>query len=197
MARNAANTVFDTKRLISSKSDDSFVQLFMQHSTYKVVVAKDGCSPALQVSLKGETSTFSPEDISTMVLTNMKEIAESYLGAEVLGAVITVPAFFNSNQLMATRKSAKNAGLKVLRIMRATSAAAVGFEFDKKFTGVKGERDTLLFDLGGGTLNVSLVTVDDGIIEVKATAGDTHLGGEDFNSRLVNWCSQMFKSKHT
>ncbi len=194
MARNAANTVFDTKRLIGGKIDDPFVQHFTQLSTFKVVVAKDGCNPLLQVALQGETKTFSPEEISTMVLTNMRDIAESYLGAEVLGAVITVPTNFNSNQCMATKKSAESAGLKVLRIISAPSAAAVGFTVDKMS---KYDGDTLFFDLGGGTLNVSLLTIDDGTIEVKATAGDMHLGGEDFTNRLVSWCVQEFKSTHS
>jgi L1 cell adhesion molecule like protein len=198
MARNAANTVFGSNRITGSNFADSFVKHFTQNSTCKVVVAKDGCSPLLQVTLKGETKAFSPEEISAMVLTNIVDIAKSYLGTEVTQAVITVPSFFNSAQRQATKKAGEIAGLQVLRIISAPSAAAVGFSFgNSQNLTFKRHRETLFFDLGGGTLNVSLVSINNLMCEVEATASDAHLGGQDFDNRLVSWCVQEFQSKHT
>ena len=133
-----------------------------------------------------------PEEISTMVLTKMKEVAESYLGGTVTSAVVTVPAYFNDSQRQATKDAGTIAGLNVLRIINEPTAAAIAYGLDKKTVG---ERNVLIFDLGGGTFDVSLLTVE-GIFEVKATAGDTHLGGEDFDNRLVNHFVQEFKRKH-
>jgi heat shock 70kDa protein 1/2/6/8 len=192
VSMNPENTIFDAKRLIGRKFDDPAIQNDIKHWPFKVL-PKEGGKPHLQVMFKGESKTFSPEEISAMVLTKMKEIAESYLGTEVTQAVITVPAYFNDGQRQATKDAGAIAGLQVLRIINEPTAAAIAYGLDKKGTG---ERNILIFDLGGGTFDVSLLTIDDGIFEVKATAGDTHLGGEDFDNRLVSWCVQEFKRKH-
>jgi L1 cell adhesion molecule like protein len=191
VSMNPENTIFDAKRLIGRKIDDASIQNDMKHWSFKVV-SKDGGKPHVQVEFKGEQKTFSPEEISAMVLVKMKEIAESYLGSAVKEAVITVPAYFNDGQRQATKDAGAIAGLNVLRIINEPTAAAIAYGLDKKG---KGESNILIFDLGGGTFDVSLLTIDDGIFEVKATAGDTHLGGEDFDNRLVNWCVQEFKRK--
>jgi L1 cell adhesion molecule like protein len=191
VSMNPENTIFDAKRLIGRKIDDASIQSDMKHWSFKVV-AKDGGKPHIQVEFKGEQKTFSPEEVSAMVLVKMKEIAESYLGSPVTEAVITVPAYFNDGQRQATKDAGAIAGLNVLRIINEPTAAAIAYGLDKKG---KGESNILIFDLGGGTFDVSLLTIDDGIFEVKATAGDTHLGGEDFDNRLVNWCVQEFKRK--
>jgi L1 cell adhesion molecule like protein len=191
VSMNPENTVFDAKRLIGRKIDDSSIQNDMKHWSFKVV-GKDGGKPHIQVTFKGEEKTFSPEEISAMVLVKMKETAESYLGSAVKDAVITVPAYFNDGQRQATKDAGSIAGLNVLRIINEPTAAAIAYGLDKKG---QGESNILIFDLGGGTFDVSLLTIDDGIFEVKATAGDTHLGGEDFDNRLVSWCVQEFKRK--
>ena len=191
VSMNPENTIFDAKRLIGRKIDDTSIQSDMKHWSFKVV-SKDGGKPHVQVEFKGEQKTFSPEEVSAMILVKMKEIAESYLGSPVTEAVITVPAYFNDGQRQATKDAGAIAGLNVLRIINEPTAAAIAYGLDKKG---KGESNILIFDLGGGTFDVSLLTIDDGIFEVKATAGDTHLGGEDFDNRLVNWCVQEFKRK--
>jgi L1 cell adhesion molecule like protein len=191
VSMNPENTVFDAKRLIGRKIDDASIQNDMKHWSFKVV-GKDGGKPHIQVNFKGEEKTFSPEEISAMVLIKMKETAESYLGDVVKDAVITVPAYFNDGQRQATKDAGAIAGLNVLRIINEPTAAAIAYGLDKKG---QGESNILIFDLGGGTFDVSLLTIDDGIFEVKATAGDTHLGGEDFDNRLVSWCVQEFKRK--
>nr|XP_054591666.1 heat shock 70 kDa protein 1-like [Nothobranchius furzeri] len=192
VALNPSNTVFDAKRLIGRRFDDSVVQADMKHWPFKVV--SDGGKPKIQVEYKGENKTFSPEEISSMVLVKMKEIAEAYLGQKVSKAVITVPAYFNDSQRQATNDAGVIAGLNVLRIINEPTAAAIAYGLDKK--GKSGERHVLIFDLGGGTFDVSILTIDDGIFEVKATAGDTHLGGEDFDNRMVNHFVEEFKRKH-
>lgn len=163
----------------------------MKHFPFKIV--DKGGKPYVQIEFKGETKVFSPEEISSMVLTKMRETAESYLGGTVNNAVITVPAYFNDSQRQATKDSGLIAGLNVLRIINEPTAAAIAYGLDKKAVG---ERNVLIFDLGGGTFDVSLLTIEEGIFEVKATAGDTHLGGEDFDNRLVNHFVQEFKRKH-
>jgi heat shock protein 1/8 len=194
VSMNPENTIFDAKRLIGRKVDDASVQTDMKHWPF-TIVAKDGGKPHVQVDFKGEQKVFSPEEISAMILVKMKEIAESYLGSDVTDAVITVPAYFNDGQRQATKDAGAIAGLNVLRIINEPTAAAIAYGLDKKTKG-DGEQNILIFDLGGGTFDVSLLTIDDGIFEVKATAGDTHLGGEDFDNRLVAWCVQEFKRKH-
>ncbi|KAK2066092.1 hsp70-like protein [Colletotrichum caudatum] len=191
VAMNPHNTVFDAKRLIGRKFNDSEVQADMKHFPFKVV-DKNG-KPAIQVEFKGETKTFTPEEISAMVLTKMRETAESFLGGQVNNAVVTVPAYFNDSQRQATKDAGLIAGLNVLRIINEPTAAAIAYGLDKK---AEGERNVLIFDLGGGTFDVSLLTIEEGIFEVKSTAGDTHLGGEDFDNRLVNHFVNEFKRKH-
>merc|ERR1711906_46280 len=191
-AMNPTNSVFDAKRLIGRKFNDPVVQSDMKHWPFKIV-PKDGDKPHIQVQFKGETKSFSPEEISSMILTKMKETSEAFLGEDVKHAVITVPAYFNDSQRQATKDAGTIAGLNVMRIINEPTAAAIAYGLDKK---ASGERNVLIFDLGGGTFDVSLLTIDDGIFEVKATAGDTHLGGEDFDNRLVNHFTQEFKRKH-
>merc|ERR1711968_394972 len=192
-ATNPRNTVFDAKRLIGRDIHDSHVQSDMKSWPFKVV-PKNGKQPHLQVEHKGELKTFSPEEISSMILVKMKETAEAYLGENVKEAVITVPAYFNDQQRQATKDAGAIAGLNVLRIINEPTAAAIAYGLDK--TAGSGEKNVLIFDLGGGTFDVSLLTIEDGIFEVKATAGDTHLGGEDFDDRLVKHFTAEFKRKH-
>merc|ERR1712063_249938 len=160
----------------------------MKHWPF-TVVRRDGDKPYIQVQYMGETKTFAPEEISSMVLQKMKQVAESYLGTTVDSAVVTVPAYFNDGQRQATKDAGTIAGLQVKRIINEPTAAAIAYGLDKKGAG---EKNVLIFDLGGGTFDVSLLTIEDGIFEVKATAGDTHLGGEDFDSRMVNHFVQEF-----
>ena len=185
--------ISDAKRLIGRRFDDATVQSDVKHWPFTVV--NDGGKPKIQVQYKGENKTFFPEEISSMVLTKMKETAEAYLGKTVTNAVITVPAYFNDSQRQATKDSGAIAGLNVLRIINEPTAAAIAYGLDKKTAGT-GERNVLIFDLGGGTFDVSILTIEDGIFEVKSTAGDTHLGGEDFDNRMVNHFVQEFKRKY-
>ncbi|EOO03595.1 putative hsp70-like protein [Phaeoacremonium minimum UCRPA7] len=191
VAMNPQNTVFDAKRLIGRKFSDSEVQADMKHFPFKVI--ERGGKPVIEVEFKGENKQFTPEEISSMVLTKMRETAEAYLGGTVNNAVVTVPAYFNDSQRQATKDAGLIAGLNVLRIINEPTAAAIAYGLDKK---VEGERNVLIFDLGGGTFDVSLLTIEEGIFEVKSTAGDTHLGGEDFDNRLVNHFVNEFKRKH-
>jgi len=191
-AMNPLNTVFDAKRLIGRKVSDKEVQSDMKHWPFKVV-AQSGDKPVIQVEFKGEQKTFTPEEISSMVLIKMRETAEAYLGTTVKDAVVTVPAYFNDSQRQATKDAGVIAGLNVLRIINEPTAAAIAYGLDKK---TAAEKNVLIFDLGGGTFDVSLLTIEDGIFEVKATAGDTHLGGEDFDNRLVNHFVGEFKRKN-
>jgi len=192
VAMNPFNTIFDAKRLIGRKFSDPVVQADMKHWPFKVI-AKEGDKPYLQIEFKGETKSFSPEEVSSMVLLKMKETAESYLGKTINNAVITVPAYFNYSQRQATKDAGTIAKLNVQRIINEPTAAAIAYGLEKKSNG---ERNILIFDLGGGTFDVSLLTIEDGVFEVKATAGDTHLGGEDFDNRLVNHFVEEFKRKH-
>lgn len=191
VAMNPYHTVFDAKRLIGRKFGDAEVQADMKHWPFKVI-DKSG-KPVIQVEYRGEDKQFSPEEISSMVLIKMKETAEAYLGGTVSKAVVTVPAYFNDSQRQATKDAGMIAGLDVLRIINEPTAAAIAYGLDKKGAG---EKNVLIFDLGGGTFDVSLLTIEEGIFEVKATAGDTHLGGEDFDNRLVNHFVQEFKRKN-
>ncbi|KXH51225.1 hsp70-like protein [Colletotrichum simmondsii] len=192
VAMNPHNTVFDAKRLIGRKFQDSEVQADMKHFPFKVI--EKGGKPNIEVEFKGETKTFTPEEISAMVLTKMRETAESFLGGQVNNAVVTVPAYFNDSQRQATKDAGLIAGLNVLRIINEPTAAAIAYGLDKK---AEGERNVLIFDLGGGTFDVSLLTIEEGIFEVKSTAGDTHLGGEDFDNRLVNHFRTLSSSAQT
>jgi heat shock protein 1/8 len=190
-AMNAHNTVFDAKRLIGRKFTDAGVQGDMKHWPFKVVSGPGG-TPIIEVDYKGESKQFKAEEISSMVLQKMKEIAEAYLGKEVKNAVVTVPAYFNDSQRQATKDAGAISGLNVLRIINEPTAAAIAYGLDQKGE----EKNVLIFDLGGGTFDVSLLTIEEGIFEVKATAGDTHLGGEDFDNRLVDYFLQDFKRRH-
>jgi len=190
-AMNATNTVFDAKRLIGRTFTDPGVQSDMKHWPFTVVSGVGG-TPMIEVEYKGETKKFKAEEISSMVLVKMKEIAEAYLGKEVKNAVVTVPAYFNDSQRQATKDAGSISGLNVLRIINEPTAAAIAYGLDKKGD----EKNVLIFDLGGGTFDVSLLTIEEGIFEVKATAGDTHLGGEDFDNRMVDYFLQDFKRRH-
>ncbi|KAG2319835.1 hypothetical protein Bca52824_013048 [Brassica carinata] len=194
VALNPHNTVFDAKRLIGRRFSDPSVQSDMTHWPFKVV-SGPGDKPMIVVSYKNEEKQFSPEEISSMVLIKMREVAESFLGHPVKNAVVTVPAYFNDSQRQATKDAGSISGLNVLRIINEPTAAAIAYGLDKKGTQT-GERNVLIFDLGGGTFDVSLLTIEEGVFEVKATAGDTHLGGEDFDNRLVNHFVAEFRRKH-
>lgn len=193
VAMNCENTVFDAKRLIGRKFTDELVQKDMKHWPF-VVKADPSNKPIIEVEYKGERKEFSAEEISSMVLIKMKETAEAYLGKEVKNAVITVPAYFNDSQRQATKDAGAISGLNVLRIINEPTAAAIAYGLDKSGTS-SGEKNVLIFDLGGGTFDVSVLSIEDGIFEVKATAGDTHLGGEDFDNRMVDYFLQEFKRK--
>jgi len=190
-AMNATNTVFDAKRLIGRKFTAPGVQADMKHWPFKVVSGVGG-TPIIEVEYKGESKQFKAEEISSMVLTKMRDIAEAYLGKEVKNAVVTVPAYFNDSQRQATKDAGAISGLNVLRIINEPTAAAIAYGLDQKGE----EKNVLIFDLGGGTFDVSLLTIEEGIFEVKATAGDTHLGGEDFDNRMVDYFLQDFKRRH-
>lgn len=194
VAMNPQNTVFDAKRLIGRRFSDPAVQADMRHWPFKVI-AGPGDKPMIVVQFKGEEKQFAAEEISSMVLTKMKETAESFLSQTIKNAVVTVPAYFNDSQRQATKDAGAIAGLNVMRIINEPTAAAIAYGLDKKASRT-GEKNVLIFDLGGGTFDVSLLTIEEGIFEVKSTAGDTHLGGEDFDNRLVNHFVQEFKRKN-
>lgn len=184
---NPENTIFDAKRLIGRKFSDKTVESDMKHWPFKVI-SDESDTPLIQATFKGEVKTFKPQEISSMVLQKMKQIAESYLGRDVKNAVITVPAYFNDAQRQATKDAGTIAGLNVLRIINEPTAAALAHGLDKN----NGERNVLIFDFGGGTLDVSVLVLDDGVFQVKSTAGDTHLGGEDLDNKLVVYCLDQF-----
>jgi len=193
VAMNPANTIFDAKRLIGRNFTDTTVQSDMKHWPFKVTNVAG--KPKLVVEYKSEEKNFTPEEISSMVLTKMKETAESYLGHEVKDAVVTVPAYFNDSQRQATKDAGVIAGINVLRIINEPTAAAIAYGLDKKNSSDE-ESNVLIFDLGGGTFDVSILSIEGGIFEVKSTAGNTHLGGEDFDNRMVDHFVQEFKRKH-
>jgi len=192
VAMNPNNSVFDAKRLLGRKFNDPSVQSDKKHWSFNVI--NDNDKPKIQVEYKGQEKVFTPEEISSMVLSKMKDTAEAFLGETVTDAVVTVPAYFNDAQRQATKDAGAIAGLNVLRIINEPTAAAIAYGLDKK--DASGEKNILIFDLGGGTFDVSILAIEDGIFEVKSTAGDTHLGGEDFDNRLVNHFIQDFKRKH-
>merc|ERR1712050_708830 len=192
VARNPEHTVFDAKRLIGRKFADPIVQSDIKLWPFKCVSGQ-GDKPMIVVEMGGEEKKFHPEEVSAMVLTKMKETAEAYLGSKVNDAVVTVPAYFNDSQRQATKDAGTISGMNVLRIINEPTAAAIAYGLDKKGSG---ERNVLIYDMGGGTFDVSLLTIEDGIFEVEATTGNTHLGGEDFDNRMVDHFVQEFKRKH-
>lgn len=189
VARNPENTVFDAKRLIGRKFNETIVQNDMKLWPFKVIDSGQDSKPMICIKWKGKEEKFYAEQISSMVLIKMKEIAEDYLGKKVKDAVITVPAYFNDSQRQATKDAGAIAGLNVLRIINEPTAAAIAYGLDKL---QDKEKNVLIFDLGGGTFDVSLLTIEAGLFEVKATSGDTHLGGEDFDNRMVEFCASTF-----
>ena len=207
VSMNPLNTVFDAKRLIGRQFGDEEVQADMKHLPFSVVEGASG-QPVIRVGHKGKNKNLRPEEVSAMVLGKLKEDAEAYLGGPVTKAVITVPAYFNDAQRKATKDAGAIAGLEVLRIINEPTAAAIAYGLDdsgkgqgeagggKASGGSSTEKNVLIFDLGGGTFDISLLTIEDGIFEVKATAGDTHLGGEDFDNRLVDYLAADFQKKN-
>ncbi|KAJ5759230.1 Heat shock protein 70 family [Penicillium odoratum] len=189
-AANPTRTVFDVKRLIGRKFDDKVTQQDAKNFPFKVV-NKDG-KPNVKVEVNKVAKVFTPEEVSAMILGKMKEIAESYLGKAVTHAVVTVPAYFNDAQRQATKDAGTIAGLNVLRVVNEPTAAAIAYGLDK--TG--DERQVIVYDLGGGTFDVSLLSIDHGVFEVLATAGDTHLGGEDFDHRVMDYFTKLYNKKH-
>ncbi|KAL1841959.1 hypothetical protein VTJ49DRAFT_6282 [Mycothermus thermophilus] len=190
-ASNPTNTIFDVKRLIGRKFSDKGVQEDIKHLPYKVT-AGSGDKPMVEVEVGREPRRFSPEEISAMVLGRMKEVAEGYLGQKVKHAVVTVPAYFNDRQRQATKDAGAIAGLNVVRVVNEPTAAALAYGIDK----IGPERLVLVYDLGGGTFDVSLLSLEEGTFQVLATAGDTRLGGEDFDNRVVDHLVKTFRTKN-
>lgn len=191
-AMNPENTVFDAKRLIGRNYSDPDVQNDMKHWPFKVV-QHSGDKPYIQVTYKGEVKEFAPEEISSMVMLKMKETVSNYMGEEVKDVVLTVPAYFNDSQRRATKDAGIIAGLNVKRIINEPTAAAIAYGLDKKYG--NSAKNTLIFDLGGGTFDVSILTIDDGFFEVRAVNGNAHCGGEDIDNNMVNFLSTEFKRK--
>merc|ERR1712023_266835 len=187
---NPENTVFDVKRLIGRKYTDKTVKADKKLFPFELV-DKDG-KPYVRVDVSGEKKTFAPEEVSAMILGKMRSIAEGFLGKEIKNAVVTVPAYFNDAQRQATKDAGTISGMTVRRIINEPTAAAIAYGLDKK----DGEKNILVFDLGGGTFDVTLLTIDNGVFEVLATNGDTHLGGEDFDQRIMKYFLKVFKKKH-
>lgn len=186
---NPDNTIFDVKRLIGRKYNDKSVQADKKLLPFDVVPKDE--KPYVQVKINDDVKTFAPEEISAMVLGKMRTTAEAFLGAEVKNAVVTVPAYFNDAQRQATKDAGTISGMTVQRIINEPTAAAIAYGMDKK----EGEKNILVFDLGGGTFDVTLLTIDNGVFEVLATNGDTHLGGEDFDQRVMQYFMKMIKKK--
>merc|ERR1711973_878375 len=189
LTTNPENTVFDAKRMIGREWTDSAVQHDIKYFPFKVV--EKNTKPHVTLTTKQGEKVFAAEEVSSMVLTKMKEVAEAYLGKGVTHAVVTVPAYFNDAQRQATKDAGTIAGLNVMRIINEPTAAAIAYGMDKK----EGEKNVLVFDLGGGTFDVSLLTIDNGVFEVVSTNGDTHLGGEDFDQRVMEWFIKLYKKK--
>jgi len=187
---NPENTVFDVKRLIGRNYKDKSVQADKKLFPFKITNKKG--KPYVQVAVNGVAKQFAPEEVSSMILQKMRSTAESYLDKEIKNAVVTVPAYFNDAQRQATKDAGTISGLNVERIINEPTAAAIAYGLDKK----GGEKNILVFDLGGGTFDVSLLTIDNGVFEVLATNGDTHLGGEDFDQRIMKYFMKLFKKKH-
>jgi len=201
VASNPTNTVFDAKRLIGRKFNERIVQADIKLWPFRVV--SDGSvedKPLIEIVWQGVLKRFHPEEISSMVLTKMKQTAEAYLGQRVKDAVVTVPAYFNDSQRQATKDAGEIAGLRVSRIVNEPTAAAIAYGLDKqgkaKKAGAAKETNILVFDMGGGTFDVSVLAIQDTVFEVKATAGDPHLGGEDFDNRMLSHCITEFRRKH-
>ena len=193
VTRNPTNTVFDAKRLIGRKFEEREVQEDIKLWPFKVVKDPNSDRPQIQITYQGQEKKFFAEEISAMVLQKMKQTAVDFLGKEVKDAIITVPAYFNDSQRQATKDAGVISGLNVLRIINEPTAAAIAYGLDKN---QDKEENVLIFDLGGGTFDVSLLTLEDGLFEVKSTNGNTHLGGEDFDNRLVEHCALEFKKKN-
>ncbi|CAF1257638.1 unnamed protein product, partial [Rotaria magnacalcarata] len=189
LTSNPENTIFDVKRLIGREFKDPAVQADIKHFPFNVVDRRS--KPTISINVGSEQKFFEPEEISAMILGKMREIAEAYLGHKVTHAVVTVPAYFNDAQRQATKDAGAISGLVVMRIINEPTAAAIAYGLDKK----EGEKNILVFDLGGGTFDVSLLTIDNGVFEVVATNGDTHLGGEDFDQRVMEHFIKLFKKK--
>lgn len=189
-ARNPSSTVFDVKRLIGHKFDDPTLETDMKNWPFKVITENDKLK--VQVQYKNQTKSFTPQEISSMILIKMKEVAEVYLGEKISQAIITVPAHFNQFQRRAMKDAGYIAGLNVLRIMNEPTAAAIAYVFDRK---VSSQRDILVFDLGGSKLDIAIVTLGKDNVEIKSTAGHTHLGGEDFDNRMIAHFIDEFKRK--
>jgi heat shock protein 1/8 len=192
VTRNPKNTVFDSKRMLGKQFRDSTIQNDMKHWPFNVIKSSDG-KPLIQVTYKGAVKEFRPEEISSMVLSRMKETAENYLGFDVKRAVVTVPAYFNDAQRRATKDAGAIAGLTVERIINEPTAAAMAYGLDKQSAD---ERNVLIYDLGGGTLDISVLTIDNGLFEVRATSGNTYLGGQDFDNNMITWCLKEFKKQN-
>ena len=190
---NPSNTVFDVKRLIGRKFSDESVQKDKKLLPYKITTV-NGDKPVVEITVSNnENKIFTPEEVSAMILRKMKEIAETFTGEKIEHAVVTVPAYFNDAQRQATKDAGIIAGLQVERVLNEPTAAAIAYGLDR---GKTKEENVLVFDLGGGTFDVTLLVIDNGIFEVKATSGDTHLGGEDFDQRMMDYCISNFKKKN-
>ncbi|PRQ22602.1 putative Heat shock protein 70 family [Rosa chinensis] len=183
----------DTKRLVGDAALNQIIKN-PTNTVFALVIEGPNDKPIIVVKDKGLEKHFAAEEISSMVLANMHKVAEAYLGSSVKNAVITVPAYFNDSQRQAIKNAAKIAGLNVIRMINEPTAAAIAYSLDKK-AGTEGKRTVMIFDLGGGTIDVSLLVIGDGVFDAMATAGDTHLGGQDFDNEMVKYCAEQFKRK--